>query len=85
VSDDLREVELPDTKGVPRWLLLQQEIDYRLWLLARLSNETPKSPLDQMIDRATGHDEMLAADAAELMAELRWLRAAFVEAAGVAS
>ena len=61
---------------IPRWLELQAEIDYRLFLLGEMRREDDRlSPLDRLIDEATGHDEARLAEAEEIMAEIKTLKA----------
>jgi len=62
--------------GIPRWLELQAEIDYRLFLLGQMQAEDERlTPLDRLIDEATGHDEARLAEAEEIMAEIKTLKA----------
>ena len=61
---------------IPRWLELQAEIDYRLFLLNEMRREDGElTPLDRLIDEATGHDEARLAEAEETIAELKTLKA----------
>ncbi len=61
---------------IPRWLELQSEIDYRLFLLGRMDAEDKRlSPLDRMIDEATGHDTARLAEAEEITSEITELKA----------
>ena len=65
---------------IPRWLELQAEIDYRYFLLNEMRRELEAedghlSPLDRLIDEATGHDEARLAEAEEIIAEIKTLRA----------
>lgn len=65
---------------VPRWLELQAEIDYRIFLLNEMRRELAAederlSPLDRMIDAATGLDEARLAEAEEIIAEIKALKA----------
>jgi len=61
---------------IPRWLELQAEIDYRLWLLGEIRREDERlSPLDRLIDQATGYDEKRLAEAESIMAEIKVLKA----------
>ena len=53
---------------IPRRLELQAEIDYRYFLLNEMRREleaedTRLTPLDRLIDEATGHDEARLAEA----------------------
>ena len=61
---------------IPRWLELQAEIDYRLFLLNEMRREDGElTPLDRLIDEATGLDEARLAEAEETIAELKTLKA----------
>lgn len=61
---------------IPRWLELQAEIDCRLFLLNEMRREDGKlTPLDRLVDEATGHDEARLAEAREIIAELEALKA----------
>ena len=69
-----------ETAGIPRWLELLAEIDYRLFLLNELRRELDAedgrlTPLDRLIDQATGYDEKRLAEAGQLIAELKELKA----------
>jgi hypothetical protein len=66
--------------AVPRWFELKFEIDYRLWLLDEMRREVEAedkrlSPLDRMIDEATGLDKARLAEAEEIIAEIKTLKA----------
>ena len=63
-----------------RQLELQVEIDYRIWLLNEMRRELEAedgrlTPLERMIDEATGHDEARLAEAEEIIAEIKTLKA----------
>jgi len=61
---------------IPRWLELQAEIDYRLFLLGQMRREDERlTPFDRLIDEATGHDEARLAEAEEIKAEIKALKA----------
>ena len=65
---------------IPRWLELQAEIDYRIWLLNEMRREveaedTRLTPIDRLIDEATGHDKARLAEAEEIIAEIKTLKA----------
>jgi len=51
--------------AVPRWLELQAEIDYRLFLLGEMQRQA----------EGTGLDEARLAEAEEIIAEIKTLRA----------
>ena len=65
---------------IPRWLELQAEIDYRIFLLNEMRREVQAederlTPLDRLIDEATGYDEKRLAEATEIIAEIKVLKA----------
>ena len=65
---------------IPRWLELQAEIDYRIWLLNEMRRQLEAederlTPLDRLIDNATGHDEARLAEAKVIIAEIKTLKA----------
>jgi hypothetical protein len=65
---------------IPRWLELQAEIDYRVFLLNEVRRQIAiederLTPLDRMIDDAVRLDETRLAEAEEIMAEIEELRA----------
>lgn len=66
--------------GIPRWLELQAEIDYRIFLLNEMRRELAAederlTPLERMIDAAAGLDGKRLAEAKEIIAEIRALKA----------
>jgi hypothetical protein len=65
---------------IPRWLELQAEIDYRIWLLNEMRRQVEAedkrlSPLDRLIDEATGHDKARLAEVEAIIAEIETLKA----------
>ena len=65
---------------IPRWLELQAEIDYRYFLLNEMRRELEAedkrlTPLDRLIEEATGHDEARLAEAEAIIAEIKTLKA----------
>ena len=70
---NLKLVELPNYSKVPRWLVIQGEMDFRLFMLNKIMKK-PKSAIEKMIDKSTGYDQELEKDALELIAECRWLK-----------
>lgn len=66
-------VKLPSFNNVPRWLIIQGEMDYRLFILEKMLKRD-RAPIVQMIDKATGFDKQLETEALELIAECRWLK-----------
>ena len=65
---------------IPRWLELQLEIDYRYFLLNEMRRQLEAedgrlTPLDRLIDEATGHDGARLAEAEEIIAEIKTLKA----------
>lgn len=64
--------------AVPRWLVLQGEIDHRLFILEQmLKHDLSKPPIVRMIDEETGYDKQLTQEAEDLIAETRWLKREF--------
>jgi hypothetical protein len=71
---------MPETSRIPRWLELQAEIDYRIFLLnemrRRLATEDERlTPFERLIDEATGLDAARRAEAEEIIAEIKALKA----------
>ena len=69
-----------EAAGIPRWLELQAEIDYRIFLLNEMRRQLEAederlTPLDRLIDEATGLDAARLAEAAEIIAEIKALKA----------
>lgn len=65
---------------IPRWLELQAEIDYRLFLLNEMRREVEAegkrlTPLERLIDEVTGYDEARLAEAKVIIGELETLKA----------
>jgi hypothetical protein len=60
----------------PRWLELQVQIDYLLWELNNLYEETKmrRSPIENMIDEATGIWKKKTKEAEKIMATLDKLK-----------
>ena len=76
-----------ETTGIPRWLELQAEIDYRIFLLNEMRRQLDAegerlTPLDQLIDEATGLDEVRLTEASEIIAEIKALKAEWDEMYG---
>jgi len=66
--------------NIPRWLELQAEIDYRIWLLNEMRREVETegkrlTPLGRLIDEAAGYDEKRLTEAKEIIAEIEALKA----------
>ena len=71
---------MAEVTGIPRWLELQAEIDYRIFLLNEMRSQLEAEdgrlgPLDRLIDEATGHDAARLAEANEIIAEIKTLKA----------
>ena len=65
--------------AIPRWLELQAEIDHRIWLLNEMRRELEAedrrlTPIDRLIDEATGHDKARLAEAEAIIAEIKTLK-----------
>lgn len=71
---------MAEVTGIPRWLELAAEIDYRIFLLNEMRRELEAedgrlTPLDRLIDEAAGLDEARLAEAKEIIAEIETLKA----------
>jgi hypothetical protein len=71
---------MAEATEIPRWLELQAEIDYRIFLLNEMRRELESegerlTPLDRLIDEATGLDGARLAEANEIIAEIEALKA----------
>jgi hypothetical protein len=71
---------MAETTGIPRWLELQAEIDYRIFLLNEMRRQLEAederlTPFERLIDEATGLDNARLADAREIIAEIEVLKA----------
>ncbi len=65
---------------VPKWLKLQGEIDFRIYLLGQmLKRERNLAGLEKMIDKATGFDKQKRKEATRLMSEINKLKTEFEE------
>jgi hypothetical protein len=69
---------------IPRWLELQQEIDYRYFLLSEIYKKLPKSPIDQMVDNASGYDTARKKEIREICQEMKELKAEWNKETGAA-
>ena len=71
---------MAEATEIPRWLELQAEIDYRIFLLNEMRRQLEAegkrlTPLDRLIDEATGLDAARLADVKEIIAEIEALKA----------
>lgn len=67
---------------VPRWLILQQEIDFRLYLLKQIAEEAEKrQPIEVLVDEATGYDQKQLKEFNKLLQEVRRLKKEFYKIA----
>lgn len=71
---------MAEVTGIPRWLELAAEIDYRIFLLNEMrrqlgAEDEALTPLDRLIDEATGLDAARRAEAEEIIAEIKALKA----------
>jgi hypothetical protein len=69
-----------ETTGIPRWLELQAEIDYRIFLLNEMRRQLEAegerlTPLDRLIDEATGLDALRLVEVREIIGEIEVLKA----------
>lgn len=63
---------------IPRWLELQEEIDYWYYVLGRMvEKENTLSPLAKVIDYATGYEQERVRNINEVMEKIRSLRAEY--------
>ncbi len=60
----------------PLWFRLQARIDYYLWMLSEISNELakPRSPINAMIDNATGETAAMEKQANKIMRRVNKLK-----------
>ena len=71
---------MPCKPPIPRWLELQAEIDYWIFVLNKmLQAEKQLSGLDKAIDEATGFTERKRQEAETIMARVKKLKAQFME------
>lgn len=78
IEGRLKRCSVPNYERVPRWLVLQQEIDRRLYILEEMVGQNKaRTPIEQMIDEATGFDKQNEEEGEDLIAELRWLKREF--------
>lgn len=66
--------------AIPRWLELQAEIDYRIFLINEMRRELAAedellTPFERLIDEASGRDEARLAEAKVIIAEIETLKA----------
>lgn len=60
---------------VPRWLILQQEIDYHIYLLKRIAwDQAKRHPLEIMIDKSTGFDKAQEKEMLRISKKLKKLK-----------
>lgn len=60
---------------VPKWLKLQEQIDYNLFLLGRIEQKLKnRSGITIMIDQATGYEKEMQAEAMKIMKKLKKLK-----------
>jgi len=60
--------------NIPRWLKIQEQVDYYIWQLGQLL-ETDKnlSSIERMIDESTGYDKKKIAIAKRMMNKVKKL------------
>lgn len=74
----MKQLKVPVYDRVPRWLVLQGEIDLRVFILKQMINDSKiRTPIEQMIDEATGFDKQLTKEAEEIIEELRYLKSEY--------
>lgn len=67
---------------VPRWLRLQEEIDYLYFTLGQIHRQGPKSPIEQMIDDASGFAAARKAEVREIVSHMKELKAEWSKETG---
>ena len=71
---------MAEVSGIPRWLELAAEIDYRIFLLNEMRRQVQAederlTPFERLIDEATGLDGARLAEAREIIGEIEVLKA----------
>lgn len=70
--------------GVPRWLELQAEADYWAWVIETMYEKAgERSPLDLMVDDATGYSGVMLKEAQYAMKQFKRCKAALTKPEGV--
>ena len=65
---------------IPRWLILQQQIDYYIWQLGEiLKSEKNLSGIEKMIDEATGFDKKKMKEISKIINRIKKLMKEFKE------
>lgn len=67
---------------IPRWLELQEEIDYLYFCLDQIRRKMPKTGLDKLIDETTGYDKARLQDAADICLKMKELKAEWAKETG---
>jgi SPX domain protein involved in polyphosphate accumulation len=67
---------------VPRWLKLQEEIDYLYFCLNEARKQMPKSGLDAEIDRVTGFEASRNQEIKEILIRMKELKAEWSKETG---
>jgi hypothetical protein len=70
------------TMKIPRWLELQQEIDFRYFVLSEISKGMPKNGLDSLIDEVTGFDKKRKDEICEICTEMKNLKKEWMKETG---
>lgn len=67
-----------DKNRIPRWLILQGEIDERYFILGQmLKSSKSQLPIEKMIDESTGYDKELLKQAQTIINEIEELKKEF--------
>lgn len=65
---------------VPRWLKLQEQIDYYSFVLkSMLENEKKRSPIEKIIDLSTGFQEKKIEEAKKIIKKIEKLKKEFYD------
>ena len=67
---------------VPRWLKLQEEIDYLYFVLSQIHAGLPKTPIDQMVDQVTGMEESRKRDIRDTIEQMKRLKTEWMKETG---
>lgn len=67
---------------VPRWLRLQEEIDYLYFALGQLQKGLPRTSIDLMIDEACGKDKADVEAAQDICRRMKDLKAEWSQETG---
>jgi tRNA nucleotidyltransferase/poly(A) polymerase len=67
---------------IPRWLELQQEIDYLYFALGEIKGRMPGCRLDSLIDEVTGFDKHQKKQILEICTRMKELKTEWIKETG---